>query len=196
MNILKKILLAIVAIFTFLLLLAAFIPKSYTISVKETINKPKNEVYEYIRFLKNQEEYSIWVLEDPNLKPEILGTDGSVGAIQKWNSTNDDVGEGEQEITALTPDRIDVDLRFKRPFESTAKAANILKAVSENQTELTAEFYSNDKWPMNLMSYFFGRKMIEEAEVKNLQNIKKNLESRPSVIPDNTDTPELIESDK
>jgi hypothetical protein len=178
MKILKKILIGIVSIIVLLLIVALFVPKSYTVSVKETINKPRQEVYDYIRILKNQDEYSVWVMEDPNLKPEITGEDGTVGAIQRWNSTDDNVGEGEQEITALTPDRIDVDLRFKRPFEGTAKAANILNAISENQTELTAEFYSNDQYPMNLMSYFFGRKMIEKAEKDNLMNIKKNLESR------------------
>lgn len=178
MKILKMMLIGVLSILILLLIVALFVPKSYTVSVKETINKPKQEVYNYIRILKNQEEYSVWVLADPNLKPEISGEDGTVGAIQRWNSTDDNVGEGEQEIVALTPDRIDVDLRFKRPFEGTAKAANLLKAVSENQTELTAEFYSNDSYPMNLMSYFIGRKVIEKAEKDNLANIKKNLESR------------------
>ena len=43
------------------------------------------------------------------------------GAIQRWDSKNDnigeDVGQGEQEIKNMTEDRIDLELRFKRPFE-------------------------------------------------------------------------------
>ena len=85
-------------------------------------------------------------------------------------------GEGEQEITAITHDRIDVDLRFKRPFEGNAKAASIFKSISENQTEIISEFYSNDRYPLNLMSYFIGRKMMKDSETQNLQNIKKILE--------------------
>lgn len=191
MRILKNILIAIISLMALALIVAFFIPRSYTVSVTETINKPKVEVYDYIRILKNQDEYSVWVMADSTLVPEIVGEDGTVGAIQKWNSNDDNVGEGEQEITALTPNRMDVDLRFKRPFEGTAKAANILKAISENQTELTSEFYSNDKWPMNLMSYFFGRGMIHDAEVKNLANIKKNLESRVAVVSDTITTPQI-----
>ena len=95
---------------------------------------------------------------------------------KKWNSKLDDVGEGEQEITALTPDRMDVDLRFVRPFEGTAKAANIFKSISENQTQITNEFYSNSPYPFNLMFYLFGKKMMTEAQTKNLKNIKQILE--------------------
>lgn len=176
MNVLKKIFFVILGIIAFLLILAIFVPKSYTVSVKEVINKPKAEVFEYVRMLENQKQYSVFVLADPDLNPQITGIDGTVGAIQKWNSKLDEVGEGEQEITAITPDRIDVDLRFKRPFEGNAKAANIFRSISENQTEIISEFYSNDRYPLNLMSYFIGRKMMKDSETQNLQNIKKILE--------------------
>lgn len=176
MNVLKKIIFVILGIIAFLLILAIFVPKSYTVSVKEVINKPKSEVFEYVRMLENQKQYSVFVLADPDLNPQITGIDGTVGAIQKWNSKLDEVGEGEQEITAITPDRIDVDLRFKRPFEGNAKAANIFRSISENQTEIISEFYSNDRYPLNLMSYFIGRKMMKDSETQNLQNIKKILE--------------------
>ena len=71
---------------------------------------------------------------------------------------------------------MDVELRFKRPFESTAKAANIFEDVSGNSTIITSEFYSDSSYPMNLPSYLFGKKMMREAQTKNLQNIKQILE--------------------
>lgn len=179
MKILKKIGIVILILIAIVLIVAAFIPKSYTVSVSETINQPRQIVYDYLRMLKNQEQYSIWVMADPNLKPEIIGEDGTVGAIQKWNSKLDDVGEGEQEITALSIERMDVDLRFKRPFEGKAKASNIYKAISDNQTEIVCEFYSGETpYPFNLPAYLFGKKMIEDAERENLQNIKKILEQQ------------------
>lgn len=176
MKALKRIGIALLILIALPFIIAIFIPKSYTVSVSETINRPRQVVFDYVRILENQKDYSIWVMADPDLKPVITGTDGEVGAIQKWNSKVDDVGEGEQEITALTPDRMDIDLRFKRPFKGTAKAANLFKAITENQTMLTSEFYSNDPYPMNLPSYIFGRKMMKEAQTKNLQNIKRILE--------------------
>lgn len=178
MKILKKAAIVLAVLIALPFVAALFVPNTYTVSVSETINRPKQVVYDYVRVLDNQKEYSVWVMQDTLLNPAIIGTDGTVGAIQRWNSKNEEVGEGEQEITALTPDRMDVDLRFKRPFEGEAKAANIFKAVSENQTLITSEFYSKDSYPVNLPSYLFGRKMIEEAQTKNLQNIKRILEKQ------------------
>jgi len=173
---LKKILIIILILIALPFVIAIFIPKSYTVSVSETINQPRQIVYDYVRILDNQKDYSVWVMDDPNLKPEISGTDGAVGAIQKWNSKMDNIGEGEQEITSLNPGRMDIALRFKRPMEGNAKAANIFEEITANQTRLTSEFYANDPYPFNLPSYLFGRKMIREAQTKNLQNIKANLE--------------------
>lgn len=176
MKTLKKIGIVILIIIALPFIIALFVPRSYTVSVSETINRPQQEVFDYVRILDNQKDYSVWVMADPNLNPEIIGTDGTVGAIQRWDSKMEGVGAGEQEITSLTPDRMDVDLRFKRPFEGNAKAANIFKALSETQTQITSEFYSNDPYPFNLMSYTFGRGMIRDAQTQNLQNLKRILE--------------------
>ncbi|MEO0310662.1 MAG: hypothetical protein RIQ89_319 [Bacteroidota bacterium] len=176
MKVLKKILLAIVILLAIPFIVALFIPNKYTVSVSETINKPKSVVYDYIRILANQEQYSEWVKADPNLHPTISGTDGSIGAKQSWNSKDDNVGQGEQIITAMTPDRIDVDLIFIKPFEGKAKAANIFTSVNDSVTSITSEFYADERYPFNLMSYCFGRPMIKETQQKNLKNIKTILE--------------------
>ena len=175
---LKKILIGIAILIALPFVVAIFIPKSYTVSVSETINQPKPVVYDYVRMLDNQKEYSVWVLADPNLKPEIIGTDGTVGAVQKWNSKLEDVGEGEQKIVSLTADRIDVDLLFIRPFQSTAKAAMIVEEIGPNQTKITDEFYGTEEWPMNLPVYLFARKMIAKSMSENLTNIKNILEKK------------------
>lgn len=176
MKTLKIIGIVVLTIIVLPFVIAIFIPRTYTVSVSETINQPYQVVYDYVRVLENQKNYSIWVMQDPNLNPEIIGTDGTVGAIQRWNSTMEEVGEGEQEITILTPERMEVELRFKRPFESKARAANLFASISGNATKVTNEFYSDSNYPMNLPAYIFGRKMMREAQTKNLQNLKHILE--------------------
>lgn len=166
---------------TLYLICALFAPKKYTVSVSQTINKPRKVVFDFVKTLKNQEKYSEWVMADPNLHPVIEGTDGTVGAIQMWNSANNNVGEGEQQITSLTKDRMDIEIRFKRPFKSTAKAANIFNAISEHQTQIISEYYSDEKYPLNLVSYIFGRKMIHDIQVKNLNNLKRILEKNEKI---------------
>jgi hypothetical protein len=176
MQIVKKILIGIAALIGLFLIAAALTPRKYTVSVSETINKPKQEVFDYVKILKNQENYSVWVMEDPNSKLTYTGTDGTVGAGQAWDSQNENVGAGSMVISAMTDERIDIDLNFIRPFESKAKSSNTIKAINENQTLLTTEFYGDDAYPMNFMGYWMGRGYIEEAEKKNLQNIKNILE--------------------
>jgi hypothetical protein len=178
MRALKIIGITIISVLGLLVIVALLTPKQYTVSTSLVINKPQAEVMEYMKMLKNQKEYSEWVKADPNNEPEIVGVDGTVGAIQKWDSPNENVGKGEQQITALTESRMDVDLRFEKPFKAEAKAADITEKVSETETKLTTEFYANDKFPFNLMGYYMGRPMIEETMNKNLQNIKTILESK------------------
>lgn len=179
MKILKYIGLTIVGLIVFLLLVALFIPNQYTVTVKKTIRLPKVQVYDYVSKLANQEFYSEWVLADPDLHPKIEGVDGTVGAKQIWNSKLDEVGEGEQIITSIDENKIDVDLIFKRPFEGRAKSSTVLKSISDQETEVSFIFYGDEPYPMNLPFYLFGQKMIEKTETKNLENLKTILEQSP-----------------
>jgi hypothetical protein len=174
MKILKRILFVLLGLIAVLLIVALFLPKTYTVSVATTINKPKQAVFDYVKLIKNQEKYSVWVLDDPNSKPTYTGIDGTVGFVSAWNS--EITGVGEQEITKIIDgERIDVDLRFKKPMESNQKAATIIKEMSANQTQITSEFYGSDAYPFNLLS-FIGKNMINDAETKSLKNLKDILE--------------------
>lgn len=175
MKILKFIGLGIVSLIVLLLVVTLFIPNDYTVSVSTTINKPKKMVFDYVKLVKNQEYYSIWVMQDPNVSMNYEGVDGTVGFKASWDSKDDNVGEGSQLITAISEDRIDVDLHFERPMEGEAKASTLLESVSENQTKVTTEFYGHSSYPMNLMN-FVGAKFITDAETQNLANLKKILE--------------------
>ncbi|MFN3530133.1 MAG: SRPBCC family protein [Bacteroidia bacterium] len=176
MKILKIVGIALISLVALFLIAAALTPKTYTVSVAETIEAPAAVVKDYVRILDNQKHYSIWVMEDPDLSPLITGEDGTVGAQQYWNSDNKNVGEGYQTITGLTDSRMDVDLKFIRPWEGEAKAATLYEAITPNQTLVTSEFYGNDPYPGNLMGYWLGRSMIAKAQQENLANLKRILE--------------------
>lgn len=175
MKIIKKIIIGILVFIALLLVVALFIPNDYTVSVSTVVNKPKPAVFEYVKNIKNQERYSVWMMEDPNVVMDYQGVDGTVGFKASWNSKDDNVGEGSQQITAVSDERIDVDLHFERPMKGDDKAATIVEAVSETHTKVTAEFYGHSTYPMNLMS-LIGKKIITDAQTQNLANLKKILE--------------------
>lgn len=179
MKILKRILIGIVVFIALLLIIALFIPTTYTVSESIVINKPKQQVYDYAKLVRNQEKYSVWILKDPNIDMSYTGTDGTVGFVSAWNSKDDgigeDMGEGSQTITAMTDERIDMDIKFIRPFESQQKAAMLITSETPTTTKVTSEFYGSDPYPMNLMS-FIGKSIIRDAEQQNLKNLKEILE--------------------
>ena len=143
----------IVLLIVFLALIA---PKSYRVSRSIEISKPQAEVFNNIRFLKKQDEWSPWNKKDPNMKKDFKGTDGEVGAISHWIG-NKDVGEGEQEITKIIDgEGIESELRFLKPWKSTSDAFITTEAVSSDVTKVTWGFSGKNKFPFSIFMLFMN----------------------------------------
>lgn len=176
MKILKKLLLAILSIIALILVAALFIGKEFSLSKTVTINKPKQQVFDYAKLIKNQEQYSVWVMKDPKVKIVYSGTDGTVGAQSSWESKDKNVGVGQQQIIELKEgESIKVELRFKEPFEGTNYATNTFESVGDNQTKVTSTFSGKSKWPMNFMNLFMNTFLGKDMQT-NLDNMKAQLE--------------------
>jgi RimJ/RimL family protein N-acetyltransferase len=156
-----------------LMLIAAFVmPKDYAVEKEIVINKPKAEVFEYLKSLKKQNDWSVWGRKDPKMKKDFSGTDGTVGFVSMWEG-NDDVGKGEQEITKIDEGhRIDTQLRFIKPFESTSDAYMETEAIDSTSTTVKWGFTGKMPIPMNLMLPFMN---MEESIGKDFEDGLKNL---------------------
>lgn len=175
MNILKRILYAIGALIALILIVAAIMPKDLNLESEVIIAKPKQVVFDYVKILDNQKYYSKWVMLDPNVKMSMTGTDGTVGAISAWESSMDDVGVGEQEIkTIVDGERIEYELRFKKPFEATDSAYTIVEAIDSTHTKVINGFRSKMPFPMNLMMPMV-RKMLTADMAINMKNLNEQL---------------------
>jgi hypothetical protein len=180
MKIVKIILAAIAGIIILLLIIALFAKNEYAVERQVVINKPKQEVFDYIKALKNQDNFSVWAMRDPAMKKEYRGTDGTVGFVSAWDSQKDDVGKGEQEILSIKEgERIDYELRFIKPFEAKDKAYMVTETASDNQTKVKWGFNGRMKFPMNLMLLFMDMdKMLGKDLDAGLQNLKMILEKK------------------
>jgi hypothetical protein len=178
MNVLKKVLLGLAVIIAIPLIAALFLEKTYHVEREVVINKPVSVVFSYVKQLKNQENYSVWSMMDPNMKKEYLGTDGTVGFVASWSSDNKQVGVGEQEIKAIVEnERLDFELRFFKPFKATDAAYMTTIAVSDTQTKVVWGFNGRMKYPMNLMLVTMNMdKMLGDALQTGLDNLKGLLE--------------------
>ena len=175
MKILKNILLVIIGIIVLALVAALFIKKDYAIERTITINKPKQEVFNYLKFVKNQDQYSVWNKIDPAMKKTYKGTDGTVGFIYAWDSANKNAGMGEQEITNITEgNRIDMQLRFKKPFEAKDNAYLITDSLDAAKTQVKWGFRGHMDYPFNLMCAVID---MEEMVGNDLQGGLNNLKA-------------------
>jgi uncharacterized protein YndB with AHSA1/START domain len=175
MDVLKKILYAIGALVALILIVAAIMPKDLNLESEVIIAKPKQVVFDYVKILDNQKYYSKWVMLDPNVKMSMTGTDGTVGAISAWESSMDDVGVGEQEIkTIVDGERIEYELRFKKPFEATDSAYTTFEAIDSTHTKVINGFRSKMPFPMNLMMPMV-RKMLTTDMAINMKNLNEQL---------------------
>lgn len=95
------------------LIIAMFVKKSYEISRSIVIGQPKQAVFDYVKLVKNSENFSKWVMLDPNSRRQMQGIDGTPGFIYAWDSDIKNVGKGEQEIKSIADgQRIDYEIRF------------------------------------------------------------------------------------
>lgn len=62
--------------------------------------------------------WSPWEDVDPDLRRTYSGPDSGVGARYAW-AGNRKAGEGSMEIKGSTPERIDIELSFLKPFKAT-----------------------------------------------------------------------------
>jgi hypothetical protein len=179
MKILIGIIIVLAGIIVLFLIIGLFVKKDYSVGKDIIVNKAKTAVFEYLKFLKNQNKFSVWGSMDPNMKTDFRGTDGTAGFVSAWESDNNkNVGKGEQEILKIVDgERIDYEIRFLKPFKSTSWAYITTIAVNDNQTNVHWGFTGKMKYPTNLTLLFMNmEKMVGGDLEKGLQNLKVLLE--------------------
>jgi hypothetical protein len=142
------------------------------------INRSSELVFDYLRMTRNQDNFSVWNMADPNMKKSHKGIDGTVGFIYNWDSSMKNVGAGEQETTVIEEGKsIEYSIRFFRPMENRGKIKFQITTLSDKNTLVVWIFDSPSKFPMSLFSPIFKRILGKDLE-KGLINLKAILEKK------------------
>ena len=164
----------LIGIVALVVLLGIIAPKNYNVFRTVEIGKPKAEVFEYLKYLKNQQKWSPWEKKDPNMEKKFTGTDGEVGAVSYWNG-NKDVGEGEQEITKIIEgERVEGELRFLKPWKSTSDCYMEVADNASGGTKVTWGFSGKNKFPFSIFMLFFS---MEKTVGKDFEDGLKSLKT-------------------
>lgn len=168
----------ILGIIALVLVLALIAPKSYMVQREVLINRSLPEVFQYIKLVKNQNDWSPWKQKDPNMKQEYVGTDGEIGFVSKWEG-NKEVGTGEQEIISIDENKhMETQLRFFKPWKSVSVGFFTVDEVAPNQTKVVWGFKGVNPVPFNIMMLFFNfEKAVGKDFEDGLSKLKEILES-------------------
>jgi hypothetical protein len=142
------------------------------------INKSSKLVFDYLKITRNQDNFSVWNMNDPNMKKAHKGTDGTIGFIYSWDSPMKNVGAGEQETTAIEEGKsIDYTIRFFRPMQNVGRSKFQITGLGDKSTSVAWIFDSPSKFPMSLFSPIF-KIMLGKDIQKGLTNLKGILEKQ------------------
>jgi len=174
MNIVITILLVVVGIIALLLIIALFMKKEHYVNREIIINAPRQKVFDFLKLLKNQDQFNKWATADKiNRKEEFKGTDGTVGFIYSW-SGGKSAGQGEKEIMNIVEGkRIETEIRFVKPMRVSAGIIFETESLSENQTQVNLINTGTLKYPLNIMIPMAEKKFPKDmdASLSTLKNI-------------------------
>ncbi len=107
---------------------------TYTVQRSRTIDAPADRVYALIADFQQWPAWSPGEDVDPELQREYSGATSGQGAVYSW-SGNRKAGTGRMEIVDVEPDRrIDIDLRFEKPFTSENRTSFVLTPQGDATT--------------------------------------------------------------
>jgi hypothetical protein len=175
MNILITILLILAGVITLLLLIGLFMKKEHYVNREIIINAPRQKVFDYLRLLKNQDEFNKHAMVAPDRQREFKGTDGTVGYIYSWKG-NKSAGEGEKEIkNIIEGKRIETEIRFVKPMRVTASIIMETESLSDNQTKVNWTNAGTLKYPINIMIPMMEKNVAKGMD-SSLLTLKEILE--------------------
>lgn len=175
MTILLLFILAAIVIF---LIVAALQSNDYVISREVSVRQPREKVFDYLRHIRNMEQYNKWVMTDPGKKTTFSGTDGRTGFVYAWDSNNKQAGKGEQEIKQLVPnEKIVLEIRFEKPFQGVSEAMLMTSAEGPEQTRVTYLFKGTKNFGMKIAHLLFNLEKVLGKDLDiSLNNLKARLE--------------------
>lgn len=180
MKILKKIVIALLIIIAIPLIIALFVPKDFHNEGEIVVNKPKQVVFDYIKNVKNQDNFGVWQLSDPDMETTSEGTDGTVGFKYSWDSKK--LGKGAQIITNIVEgERMESEMFFLDFNDDANKSYFSVEEKSSDETLVKWGIMGKTPYPWNLMSLFYN---MDKDFDQGLENLKEILEAQETIVDD------------
>jgi uncharacterized protein YndB with AHSA1/START domain len=158
------ILLALAGLIALFLVIGLFMTRKHYVNREIIIHAPLQKVFDYLRFIKNQDEFNKWAKTDQNRKTATKGTDGTVGYVYSW-SGDKSAGVGEKEIINIVEGkRIETEIRFFKPMRVSATVIMETTALAEDQTRVNLINSGILKYPINILIPIFQNRFAKDLD--------------------------------
>ena len=175
MNTIITILLVVAGIIILLLIIALFMKKEHYVKREIIINAPRQKVFNYVKLLKNQDEFNKHAMAGPDRKREFRGTDGTIGYIYAW-SGDKNAGVGEKEIkNIIEGKRIEMEIRFVKPMRAVASIVMETESLTNGQTKVSWSNAGILKYPFNILIPMMEKHVVKDMD-SSLSTLKNILE--------------------
>jgi hypothetical protein len=175
MNTTIIILLAATGIIALPLIIALFMRREHYVKREIIINAPLQKVFNFLKYIKNQDLFNKWASVDKDRKEATKGIDGTVGYIFAW-SGNKNAGKGEKEIMKIAEgESIETQIRFVKPMVVTASIIMETASLSDNQTKVSWSNAGKLKYPFNIMIPIAEKNFSKDIDI-SLATLKTILE--------------------
>ncbi|CAN5284690.1 hypothetical protein BH23BAC2_BH23BAC2_13120 [soil metagenome] len=174
-----------IAIITFFAFLHAWAKKEFEISRTVVINRPKEEVYNFVRQLKKEHLWMPWFKNGFKGELKYKGEDGKMDALLYWKGHRY-FYEGTQKIIKLNQGKI-METRFLvvKPFTLALLEYKGLKELDDNKTKIVWGVKGNLAFPLSVMALLHP---VDKAYGNYLEEGLKNIKSILEVKNDRTTT--------
>jgi hypothetical protein len=152
--------------------------KSIQIVKTVTIKGSKQEVFDMVRYLNNFPKWSPFLAQDPSLKYELKGIDGTVGTQYHWNG-NKGKDLGFQQIAKIEEGKfVGMQCDIQKPF--VAKPTfDYYFSETTNGIEVKQDFKVQSGLVDAFFMWLFGAKSkMEATNEQGLDLLKKAVETK------------------
>jgi hypothetical protein len=151
--------------------------KPYTVVRTVMIDAPSERVRELVHDFHHWPKWSPWEDLDPAMRRTFSGPDAGVGAGYAWEG-NRKAGKGSMTVTGDTPQQVEIDLHFEKPFAARNRIELALDARGERSTAVEWRMHGELSGIMRLFSVIRSMdSMIGPDFDKGLAQLKRAAEA-------------------
>ncbi|HLU70155.1 MAG TPA: SRPBCC family protein [Fibrobacteria bacterium] len=171
---LKKILIGLAAVILVFVIVVALQPADFKIERSEVVAAAPEIAHSQVNDFTKWQDWSPWAKMDPDAKVTISEDPVGEGATYAWEGGK--TGAGVMLITESTPERIDLDLDFIKPFKAENKVVFTFLPI-HGGTQVTWTMTGENSFIGKAMCLFMDMdKMVGGDFEKGLKDIKRQSE--------------------